>query len=181
MNLRALFSQNRWLTDFHAGDPTTLERCYRDHFDDVRAAVGRVLQGADRDCVVHDVFCRVIADAGLRANFRGGNLAAWLSTVSRNQAMDYRRRHAREETLRGAHEPDETAAHAEDEVDAKLFVERFRRERLPGKLEAVFDARFVRQLSQREAARALGLQRTTLAYQEQQLRDALRAFLLEER
>jgi RNA polymerase sigma-70 factor (ECF subfamily) len=57
-------------------------------------------------------------------------------------------------------------------------VERFCREHLPAKWAKVFDARFLRQLPQREAARELGIQRSTLAYQEQQVRELLTAFLL---
>ncbi|NPC78158.1 RNA polymerase subunit sigma-70, partial [Pyxidicoccus fallax] len=54
----------------------------------------------------------------------------------------------------------------------------FRREHLPAKWAPVFEARFVRQLSQREAAAALGLHRTTLAYQELRIRSLLKKFLL---
>ena len=43
----------------------------------------------------------------------------------------------------------------DEEVEAKILVERFRSERLPLELESVFDARFLRQLSQREAAKAV--------------------------
>jgi RNA polymerase sigma-70 factor (ECF subfamily) len=61
-----------------------------------------------------------------------------------------------------------------------VLIERFRRERLPPDWVGVFERRFLEQLTQHEAARALGIRRTTLAYRELRIRRALRAFLLEE-
>jgi RNA polymerase sigma-70 factor (ECF subfamily) len=136
------------------------------------------VRGADEETVIHNVFLRLISDAALRANFRGGNLAAWLTTVARNEAIDHLRKYSREQAADGP-EPSAEAS-AEREVDAKLLVERFCRERLPEKLRSVFEARFLRQLSQRHAAEELGIKRTTLVYQEQQIRHALRTFLVEE-
>jgi RNA polymerase sigma-70 factor (ECF subfamily) len=164
------------LADFHSGSVAALDRCYREHFDDVRAAVERVLHGADEETVIHNVFYRLVSDSALRANFRGGNFAAWIRTVARNEAIDYWRRHRREEAM--GDEPDANAS-KEHDPDAKILVDRFRVQ-LPEKLRGVFEARFLRQLSQREAAAALGMQRTTLVYQEQQVREALKAFLLED-
>jgi RNA polymerase sigma-70 factor (ECF subfamily) len=67
----------------------------------------------------------------------------------------------------------------DDEVDARMLVERFRKESLPEKYLPVFEARFIRQLPQREAAASLSMQRSTLAYQEERIRTLLRDFLLE--
>lgn len=60
-----------------------------------------------------------------------------------------------------------------------MLVERFQREVLPPKYRALFDARFLRQLPQREAARELGIERSTLAYQEQRVRELLESFFLD--
>jgi RNA polymerase sigma-70 factor (ECF subfamily) len=48
---------------------------------------------------------------------------------------------------------------------------------LPEGLWPLFQARFIERLDQREAARRLGLHRTTLAYRELRVRRFLRAFL----
>jgi len=49
---------------------------------------------------------------------------------------------------------------------------------LPAKWATVFEARFVLGLDQRSAATRIGVSRTTLAYQEIQIRRLLRRFLL---
>ncbi|HVH47206.1 MAG TPA: sigma-70 family RNA polymerase sigma factor [Labilithrix sp.] len=165
------------LADFHRGTPAALDRCYREHFDDVGRAVGRVLQNADKEAVIHQVFYRLVSDARLRANFQGGNFAAWITVIARNEAIDFRRRHERERSFMADEEPKQ-AAPDDDERDARLLVERFVREHLSEKLHPLFEARFLRQLSQREAAKVLGMHRTTLVYQEEQIRLLLREFLL---
>lgn len=171
----------RWLDDFHAGSRAAMTGLYMDHFSTVRRAVGRVLRGADGETVVHEVFCRLIADAALRASFRGGSLRAWISTVAHHHALDYRRRRHREQP--GGDAADlgsevEDVASSEGSLEARLLVDRFRRESLPEKWRPVFEARFIEQLNQSEAARALGIHRTTLAYQEFRVRQLLRKFFL---
>src|SRR5262245_58568503 len=47
-----------WLHQFHRGQRRALEECYRAHFADVSTAVGRVLSGADKETVIHEVFFR---------------------------------------------------------------------------------------------------------------------------
>jgi RNA polymerase sigma-70 factor, ECF subfamily len=171
----------RRLEEFHAGSQRALRECYVEHFAAVDRAVGRVLRGADKETVVHEVFYRVVADASVRANFQGGSMRAWLSTIARNSAIDYRRRQQRE-TPSGA--PPELAeqgaevASFEASIEARDWIARFRAECLPDKWRAVFEARFVGQASQSEAARALHMHRTTLLYQEIRIRQLLRKFLL---
>jgi RNA polymerase sigma-70 factor (ECF subfamily) len=174
---------DRWLAAFHAGDRAAVGQCYRDHHRTVAAAVGRLLSTADSETVTHEVFYRLLSDTQLRANFQGGNFAAWITRIATRSAIDYLRRCRRERFgLPSATEPElETVAAAmrvEDELDAKTLVDRFRRECLPLDWAAVFDARFLRQLPQREAARVLGIQRTTLVYREHRIRRLLTQFLL---
>jgi RNA polymerase sigma-70 factor, ECF subfamily len=171
----------RWLSLFHAGDGRTMEECYRNHFGTVTRAVGAILRGPDQETVTQDVFCRLLSNADLRRSYQGGSFAAWLATVSRNQALDYRRRSDRERPsgIDAAIGVERAHPGGADEAEARMLVERFRREVLPPKWIPVFEACFLRRLSQREAAVALGMRRTTLAYQELQIRRLMRRFFLE--
>ncbi|HEY6477830.1 MAG TPA: helix-turn-helix domain-containing protein, partial [Polyangia bacterium] len=104
----------------------------------------------------------------------------WIGVVARNRAIDYWRRHRREEALDEAvAEPafSESAERMEDDVGARLLIAQFRREVLPAKWQPVFESRFLLGLDQREAARRLGISRTTLAYREAQVRRLLGRFV----
>jgi len=174
--------EQRWLDRFHAGERELMQECYEQHFDAVMRAAGRVLRGADQENVVHDVFLRMISEPEFRKGFGGGSFRSWITTVARNRAIDYARKHAREravepeqaERLAGA-TPDRAAGRAE----VLDLLQRFRSAHVPERWAAVFEARFLREQSQREAALALGMRRTTLAYQEQKLRARLRRFVLQ--
>jgi RNA polymerase sigma-70 factor, ECF subfamily len=170
----------QWIEEFHAGDRAVIEKCYRDHYRGVVGAVGRLLMGADAETITHEVFYRLLWNAKLRENFQGGSFDAWLHQVATNLARDHLRRYRRErsEPSEDVSSDDGSSGGAADEVEAKMMIDRFRRERLPAELAPVFDARFLRQLSQRDAARELGTHRTTLVYQEQRIRALLEDFLL---
>lgn len=174
------------LARFHNGDRRTLASCYEEHFDGVFAAVGTVLHGADRETVVHEVFLSLLDDSALRKNFQGGSLGAWLRTVARNRAIDHHRKFtARERALPDEANPEAAAVNQAEEsvgaqLDAKNFLERILMA-LPNKWLAVFEARFINHLTQREAAALLQTHRTTLAYQELQIRRLLRRLLKESR
>jgi RNA polymerase sigma-70 factor (ECF subfamily) len=174
----------RWLERFHAGDRDVMEECYRDHFRVVELAVGQILRGADKETVIHEVFLQLIARAELRRGFSGGGFAAWLATVARHQAIDFWRRYRHERPLDQeampaiTGDPAQPTERFERAVEARVLIERFRREMLPPKWSGVFEARFVGGLDQRSAAARVGISRTTLAYQEMQIRRLLRRFLL---
>jgi RNA polymerase sigma-70 factor (ECF subfamily) len=177
---RASDRDERWLALFHAGARDVLETCYRAHFSTVERAVGQILRGADRETVVHEVFLQLLANERLRRGFSGGSLVAWLTTIARNQAIDFWRRHRNEQSLEAAPPelPSSEAASAiERSAEARLFAERFRRALLPAKWVGVFEARFLAGLDQRTAAARLGISRTTLAYRELQVRRLLKQFL----
>jgi RNA polymerase sigma-70 factor (ECF subfamily) len=172
-----------WLASFRAGERATLEQCYRRHYRRVVSLVGRMLTQADAETVTHETFYRILADASLRASYQGGSFSAWLSRVANNAAIDHLRRSRKEQPEGQARPRQEEEAllaskRSHEEAEARLLVERFRREHLPPKWEAVFEARFLRQLPQREAARSLGMHRTTLVYQESRIRALLKRFLL---
>jgi RNA polymerase sigma-70 factor (ECF subfamily) len=172
--------QDAWLPGFHEGRRDAMENCYREHFGTVDAAVSRVLQGADRETVVQDVFARLLSDSKLRLAFKGGSLTAWLGTLSRNLAIDFARHRRFEQP--GGLMPAGDSVHApqaiERQAEVRLLVERFRDECLPPRWAPAFEARFVRQMDQVSAARHVGISRTTLAYQEYRIRGLLRRFTL---
>lgn len=176
--------EDAWLRAFHAGERACLERCYRDYLDAVIQAVGGVVIGADRETLVHEVFFRLLSDASLRESFNGGSFASWLRVVARNQAIDYARRRRLEVPFtddgggRTALDAVVDPSSLEEQIDVRWTLERFRERCLPAKWRAVFDVRFVAKLDQPTAARATGMSRTTLAYQEYRIRRLLRRFVL---
>lgn len=163
------------------GARVEFEAFYRANFATVDRAVGQILAGADKETVVHEIFLRLMTNEQLRLRFRGGSLTAWLSTVARNHAIDYLRRRRFEQPSEVSDEfaeGHEDADQFERRAEARILVERFRREHLPEKWARVFELRFLQQLEQEQAARQLGMHRTTLAYQEYRIRALLRRFLL---
>ena len=178
---REVLLEMEWVDRFYAGERQVLEEVYRENFEHVNVVVGTVLQGADRETVIHEMFLRVINSESFRRSFHGGDLSAWLGVVARNQAIDYARRRNREAPVGvdlGRDLPD--TARPERASEARLLVDRFRREVLPPQWRRVFEARFLQNMTQSEAATALGTRRTTLAYQELRIRRLLRKFLLED-
>jgi RNA polymerase sigma-70 factor (ECF subfamily) len=172
-----------WLQSFHRGDRAALSRMYEDYVRTVAWAVRPIVEGVDLETVVHDVFCRLMGNEQARRSFSGGNFGAWLITIARRQAIDFRRRLQREELTDDPHlqaldgPPD--SSDASDDLELGVLISRFRERVLPVKWQPVFQARFIEQLGQREAARRLGMRRTTLAYQELRIRALLRQFALE--
>jgi RNA polymerase sigma-70 factor (ECF subfamily) len=170
-----------WLEEFHAGTSEAMRQCYAEHFASVEHAVARVLHGADKETVVHEVFFRLLSEPALRLTFRGGSLRAWIATIARNAAVDYWRRQQHERPSGSAEDvladmPDMCRFDAR--VEARVMIERFR-SIVPAKWRDVFEVRFVQQLDQSEAARLLGVHRTTLLYQEYRVRKLLQKFLLQ--
>jgi RNA polymerase sigma-70 factor (ECF subfamily) len=178
---RAIESAPGWLEAFHRGDRTALEETYRHHVRPVVDEASRLLRSADAETVAHEVFYRVLTDGRMRESFHGGNLGAWLRIVARRAAIDLLRKRRREDgplddDMLTDYLPDTTREH--EERDAKVLVERFRTEVLPEKFLRLFEVRFLGQVAQREAADLLGMSRSTLAYQEERVRELLKAFLL---
>jgi RNA polymerase sigma-70 factor (ECF subfamily) len=165
---------------FHAGEREFLGLLYRETYEAVDTAVGRVLRGADRETVAHDLYLRLLSKPELRRNFTGGSMRSWLATLAHNLAVDFWRHHRRESSLEDRDTPpliDPMSQRMEEQAELNLFVERFKRDGLPEDLWPLFEVRFLERLDQREAARRLGMHRTTLAYRELRLRRFLRAFL----
>lgn len=176
-----LDGERGFIAGFHEGNRATFAALYEDHFTTVERAVGRILQGADKETVIHEVFYQLMTNADVRLRFQGGSLQAWLTTLAKNRAIDFQRRRQLEcpvgTDLERFGAPASTQSF-EPETLARLLLQRFRATALPTKWRRVFDARFIRQLDQREAAEELGMSRTTLAYQEYRVRRLLRSFAL---
>ncbi len=169
-----------WLARFHQGDRKVLKKLYIEYFSTVEKAAGKILPEADKETVIHEVFLRIFSDSHMRQNFKGGSMTAWLTTVTKNQAIDYLRRRRKESLANPEfvvrHE-DSSTQNIEDKLQAKMLIDCFRQDHLPDKWSKVFEARFIRQLSQREVAKELKMPRTTVAYQEHCIRVRLQRFL----
>lgn len=173
-------SDDGWLARFHAGERAIVEAAYRQELKRVLDAASRIVSSVDAETVAHEVFFRLLTDEHFRRSFAGGSLGPWLGRVASNAAIDLHRKRRREVGETESDVSDGDPARFDEEVEAKLLIERFCRERLPEKWRGVFETRFLRQLPQRDAANELGIQRSTLAYQEQQVRALLTGFLLTE-
>jgi RNA polymerase sigma-70 factor (ECF subfamily) len=166
-----------FLSAFHAGERWAIEAAYREHASRVIGAARRLVGPVDAETITHEVFYRLLSNPQTRASFRGGNLGAWLSQVAVRSAVDDLRKRRRETS-----EPTEAelgdSDGAADELEAKILIDRFRAEVLAPEDAPLFEARFIRHLPQRDAARELGIPRSTLTYQEQRIREQLERFLL---
>jgi RNA polymerase sigma-70 factor (ECF subfamily) len=172
-----------WILEFHAGSRAVIEELYRTHFERVAHAVGSVLDGADKETTIHEVFYRLLSNEQARRGYHGGSFGAWIATVARNQAIDHLRRRRLEEPAGSPGELMEQDARGhsfDDRVNAQLMIRKFCEQCLPDKWSRVFEARFIQQLDQAEAARSLGIRRTTLIYQEYRVRKLLERYFLTE-
>jgi RNA polymerase sigma-70 factor, ECF subfamily len=177
-NIHGDHDDDAWLEAFRRGDPKVMDECYRRHHRTVAATIGTVLGLADRQTVVHEVFFRLLTEPRLRKAYRGPSLAAWLSAIGRNRALDFARRAQLEQPApRTIDRTLGTEDDADDATGKRLLLERFRRQHMRPAWASVFETRFIHEMTQREAADHLGIRRTTLAYREQQLRCKLRELM----
>jgi RNA polymerase sigma-70 factor (ECF subfamily) len=148
-----------------------MEACYRENFCTVDDAVGGILSGADRDTVVHEVFYKLMTRPELRNSFSGDNLSAWLRAVARNHAIDFARRRGREVPCPAVtgEQYNGTASSPEGALAARQMIDRLR-VNLPARYRPIFEARYIQQQTQRQAAGTLGMRRTTLTNLERRMR-----------
>lgn len=178
---RGIDAGDDWMSRFHRGGRDTFAALYVNYLDTVERAVRGIVNSADRETVVHEVFLRLMSDAETRRRYNGGSFSAWMRTLARNRAIDFRRRRRFERLMGGDPEGFDhllVTQSFEASVLARTLLERFRRAALPAKWQRVFEARFVAHLDQTEAADALCMSRTTLAYQEYRIRRRLQRFVL---
>jgi len=104
---------------FHAGNRALMGRLYQESYDGVDAAVGRVLCGADRETVVHDLYLSVSRNCPrpCGSRWQGGRVA--LHALFMDSALDVRS--IEERAARGAPLAD-MADPAAGEIDRKLVL-----------------------------------------------------------
>lgn len=152
-----------------------MEAVYRETFETVRRAAGRVLrEPADRDAIVHELFTDLVSSRRLRESHAGGDLGAWLAAIARHRALDFARREQRLTDLSALGEP---AADVDPMAEFRHELERFAT-RLDPPRRQLLELRFLAGMTQMEAAERLGVPRSTLEDWERQIKRRLQAHLL---
>lgn len=149
-----------------SGDPRTLERLVAAYWDTLVPFADRILDGhADPQDVVQEAFIRLWARRERWAE--DGSLRALLYTVTRNAALDERRRSARgERVARSADPPTPRAQPSEDAETEEL--RRAAEEAvaaLPPKRQEVFRLSREQGLTYAEIAEVMGVSPQTVANQ----------------
>jgi RNA polymerase sigma-70 factor (ECF subfamily) len=189
---RSFPGDRQLLRRFRAGERAALEQVYWAYVDRVEHIIrnGFVLRErglpvpgaggnhADVAELTQEVFARAFAPAARLAYDGLREYAPYLDAIARNLLVDRARDRGREipatdEHLREACDPFPPAAEpAWADPDTVALVASYLAG-LPAELRAVHDARYVRSLSQRDAAVDLGISRQQLRTLEQRLRDGL--------
>lgn len=179
------------LEGFYAGYPDVLAAIYREHIDDIEKSVSRYFRGIDAENVVHDVFLSLLERPDLRRQFTGGNFRAWLNTMAIHRATDYARQKKRWQPIDhptsfdGYLEPicpEDDLIHKDQIRSIKHALDVFSKDILPklgSKVTEMFNLRFGQGVSQAEAARQLGISRTSAIEREQRFMKPLSQFLKE--
>jgi len=177
------------LQAFHAGGRGVLTAVYRKHVDEVEGTVSRYCRGADAECVTHELFLSIVEKQGLRQQFQGGDLGAWLRTLGARRAIDHLRRRKRTPLLfdpgsmEGRLEPVGEEQGILDRDQARQLhaaLGRFASEEAPDldeRTAGVFRLRFQEQITQKAAALRLGIPRSTFISYERRLMKRLGAYL----
>ena len=160
---------------FHAGDQTAIRAIYLLHGAALLRETRRYAGLAEAESVVHDVFVELLRNSGLRAQFVGGALAAWLRQIARLKALEHLRR------ARRSPPPDLGPEACSDEsgLEARDVLARFLAAQVPDAQKQFFALRFLARQTQVEIAAQLGIPRSTLEGWEHRLAGKLRVFVLE--
>jgi len=181
------------LDAFRRGDGAALEQLYRAHVDAVAlvircggfAGYGARLSGAPRrewQDLIHETF-RIAFEDATRLRFDGlSEYGPFLLGIARHVLSGYWRKHGREISSDSLDGLNGTVPVDEGELLTEQTLARVRAfiDALEPPLSDVHDARFVRGLSQYEAAAALALSRQKIRTLEDKLKRALRLFLQKE-
>lgn len=178
-----------WLDAFRRGEHPALERVFRAYAPLAFAVVRRRLAatpGVSADDVVQDVFIRLFSDRA-RAQYDGIRpFGALVRVVAGNTCVDHLRKLRPQEVqsaapndeadfeqwMPGAPLPDDVLVNQQQKERAQAFLAD-----LPQDQRALFQLRFQQQMSQLDAARALGLSRQSARTLETRLREQVERFL----
>jgi RNA polymerase sigma-70 factor (ECF subfamily) len=166
-----------WEARFVRGDNDVIEEVYRETFEAVRRAAGRVLrEPSDRDAVVHEVYTQLVGSRRLRDSYQGGAMGGWLSAIARHRALDYVRRERRLTDLSAL---DGMASASDPLAEFRQDLARFA-DRLDPQRRRVLELRFLAGMTQAEAAAQLGIPRSTLEDREREIKTMLQRHLLDD-
>jgi RNA polymerase sigma factor (sigma-70 family) len=178
------------LEPFRRGDKSALECVYLTYFERIQKLVRHGLHAvranvhvpgpgaSDLRDVVQETFLRAFAEAARVAYDGRREYWPFLATITRNLIVDHARRRNREVHVDELPDVEEVVVEPAPWVDPLLVrkVEAYLSQ-LPRELRRVHELRYVADLTQEAAARALGLSRQQLRTLEERLRRGLAAHL----
>jgi RNA polymerase sigma-70 factor (ECF subfamily) len=184
-----LHDDRAWLAAFRAGDHRALERVYRAHVNEVAQLLRRGFSFQNREGTyrfrgyrsefdlenaLQEVFLRAFSERARLAYDGLRPYGAYLVAIARNVVIDEFRRLAKDaETFAAEHEEHLPAPAPDLEAEelGRLLVRTL--EGLEPRERELYEIRFARGLSQRDAARALGLTRIQVRRRENHLKRRL--------
>jgi RNA polymerase sigma-70 factor (ECF subfamily) len=178
------------LRRFRQGERDALERVYWAYVDRIEGVVrhgffliqkeGLRIEGARADEVadlVQETFARAFSERARLAYDGVREYGPFLITITRNLLVDRARKLGRELSFEQLGEDRDDTEAPEPEAtwadEATMKVVREYLATLPDELRRVHEQRYVRSLSQEQAARALGISRQQIRTLEKRLRDGL--------
>jgi RNA polymerase sigma-70 factor, ECF subfamily len=150
-----------WTIAFKRGDRDALERVFLTYSDDIARQVRATrVREHEVESLVHDVFLKAFADSARLAWDGLRPFGAWLNTMTRNLLIDRARKERRLDSRAPESMPlmvDErpSADQHHDERELQAALGQFR-DGMGADDVALYEARFERQLSLAQTAKALG-------------------------
>jgi RNA polymerase sigma-70 factor (ECF subfamily) len=164
------------LDSFRKGDRAALEEVYWAYVDRVVWFLRRSVRPGEVRDLLQEVFIRAFSESSRAAYDGVRDYGPYLLTVARNLVVDAARKSGRELSLEDLpfEEPAATEERAVEwaDSDTMRIVESYLQS-LSDEVRGVHDARYVRGLSQRDAADHLGITRQQLRTLEAKLRTGL--------
>lgn len=192
-------SDREHLAAFRDGNRDALERVYREHVQEVAAFLRSgfmyttnerptrfpgVRDSFELESLVQEVFARAFAERARLAYDGLRPYGAFLTGIARHLVLDRLRKQARRGEVLAAPDvldatPLDTADHeaTEDERRGRELVTQFLQSACDERDRALYAARYERELSQVDAAEALGLTRIQVRRWETKFRERLLRFL----